>query len=62
LLERQPVSAATAGIPVLVLSTSPRLLEHAREQESLFGNHRYLDRQFDVDALLDHIRQMIGKA
>lgn len=62
LLERLNASAATAGIPVLVLSTSPRLLEVAREQASRYGTHRYLDKPFDVEALLANIRAMIGEA
>jgi CheY-like chemotaxis protein len=62
LLERLHDAAATTGIPVLVLSTSPQLLEKAREQSERYGNHRYLDKPFDVDALLEHIRQMIGVA
>ena len=62
LLEQLHEGAATTGIPVLVLSTSPRLLERAREQAERYGNHRYLDKPFDLDALLDTIREMIGKA
>jgi CheY-like chemotaxis protein len=62
LLERLHESAATTGIPVLVLSTSPRLLEKAREQSERYGTHRYLDKPFDVDALLEHIRAMVGAA
>jgi twitching motility two-component system response regulator PilH len=62
LLERLHREAATTGIPVLVLSTAPRLLEKAREQSERYGNHRYLDKPFDVEGLLEHIRQMIGTA
>jgi DNA-binding response OmpR family regulator len=62
LLERLHESAATAGIPVLVLSTSPQLLERAREQAERYGTHRYLDKPFDVDDMLALIREMIGKA
>jgi twitching motility two-component system response regulator PilH len=62
LLEQLHVEAATSGIPVLVLSTSPRLLETAREQAEQYGSHRYLDKPFDVDTLLTHIREMIGEA
>jgi DNA-binding response OmpR family regulator len=62
LLERLHADAATTGISVLVLSTSPRLLEVAREQAARFGNHRYLDKPFAVDDLLAHIRAMIGEA
>ena len=62
LLEQLHAGAATNDIPVLVLSTSPRMLERAREQAERYGNHRYLDKPFDVDALLTHIREMIGRA
>ncbi len=62
LLEQLHAGAATADIPVLVLSTSPHLLERAREQAERYGNHRYLDKPFDLDAMLDTIREMIGKA
>ena len=62
LLERLHADAHTTGIPVLVLSTSPRLLERAQEQAARYGNHRYLDKPFDVTALLTHIRAMIGEA
>ena len=62
LLEQLHAGATTSGIPVLVLSTSPRLLEKAREQAGRYGNHRYLDKPFDLDALLSHIRAMIGGA
>jgi DNA-binding response OmpR family regulator len=62
LLEQLNESAATTGIPVLVLSTSPRLLAQARELPARYGTHRYLDKPFDVDALLATIREMIGRA
>ena len=62
LLEQLHVAAATSGIPVLVLSTSPHLLQQAREQAERYGNHRYLDKPFDLDALLTTIREMIGEA
>lgn len=62
LLERLHADAATTGIPVLVLSTNAELLEKAREQAARYGNHRYLDKPFDLDAMLSHIRAMIGEA
>jgi DNA-binding response OmpR family regulator len=62
LLEQLNESAATNGIPVLVLSTSPQLLERAQEQAARYGTHRYLDKPFDLDALLANIREMIGEA
>jgi CheY-like chemotaxis protein len=62
LLEQLHAGATTTGIPVLVLSTSPHLLQQAQEQAERYGNHRYLDKPLDVDALLTHIRDMIGEA
>ena len=62
LLEQLHAAAATAGIPVLVLSTSPQLLQKAQEQAERYGTHRYLDKPFELKALLDHIHQMIGEA
>jgi CheY-like chemotaxis protein len=62
LLEELHAAAATNHIPVLVLSTSPRLLERAREQAERYGTHRYLDKPFDLDAMLTNIREMIGEA
>jgi DNA-binding response OmpR family regulator len=62
LLEQLNAAAATTGIPVLVLSTSPRLLALAQEQAARYGTHRYLDKLFALDALLSQIREMIGEA
>lgn len=62
LLEHLDADANTAGIPVLVVSTDPRLLTRARDQAARYGTHRYLEKPFDVDALLSHIREMIGGA
>ena len=62
LLERLHAEAATREIPTLVVSTDPRLLQRAREQAAQYGNHRYLEKPFDLDALLGHIREMIGGA
>ena len=62
LLERLHAEAATNSIPTLVLSTSPHLLEKAQEQSERYGTHRYLDKPFDLDALLGHIREMTGGA
>ena len=62
LLEHLGADANTAGIPVLVVSTNPRLLTRARDQVARYGTHRYLEKPFDVEALLAHIREMIGVA
>jgi CheY-like chemotaxis protein len=60
LLEQLGADADTAGIPVLVLSTDPRLLRQAEEQASRYGNHRYLAKPLDLEAMLTHIQEMIG--
>jgi DNA-binding response OmpR family regulator len=62
LLEQLNAAAATNGIPVLVISTNPHLLEQAREQAARFGTHCYLDKPFSLDDLLAQIRAMIGGA
>lgn len=62
LLERLHAGVSTAGIPVLVVSTSSRLLEEAQEQAVRFGTHRYLVKPFDLDDLLAAIAEMIGVA
>jgi DNA-binding response OmpR family regulator len=62
LLEQLDTDADTAGIPVLVVSTDPRLLSRAQDQAARYGTHRYLEKPFDVEALLTHIREMIGTA
>ena len=62
LLEQLGADADTAAIPVLVVSTDPRLLTRAQEQAARYGTHRYLEKPFDVDALLSTIQEMIGDA
>jgi DNA-binding response OmpR family regulator len=62
LLERLHAGVVTTGIPVIIVSTSPHLLEEAREQAARFGAHRYLVKPFDLDDLLSAVEEMIGKA
>lgn len=62
LLARLHQAASTRNIPVLLLSTTPGLLEKARQQHETFGGDRYLLKPFDLDDLLDNIREMIGEA
>ena len=47
---------------MLVLSTSPHRLLQAQDRAEPSGTHRYLDKPFDLDALLSHIREMLGDA
>lgn len=51
---------STNGIPVLLVSTSPNLLDTAREQHEALGGDRYLDEPFDLDDLLVEVEQLIG--
>ncbi len=60
LLERLHAEATTAVIPVLVTSTTPRLLEEA--QAAGYGTQHYLAKPLDLYALLMAIREMIGDA
>ncbi len=62
LLEQTNAAAATTGIPVLIVSTNPRLLERAQEQAARYGKNRYLIKPFGLEEILTHIRAMIGEA
>ena len=62
LLEQLSADADTAGIPVLVVSTDPGLLERAEEQAARYGSHRYLAKPFDLEAMLTHIQEMLSAA
>ena len=62
LLEQLGADADTAGIPVLVVSTDPRLLEQAQAQAGRYEHHRYLAKPLDLEAMLAAIQEMIGDA
>ena len=62
LLEQINAEAATTGIPVLIVSTDPRLLEKAQEQSERYGKNRCLIKPFSLEEMLTHIREMIGEA
>ena len=62
LLEQLHASAATRGIPVIMVSTSPDLLEKAQAQAERYGTHRVLIKPFDLDDLLGMIHDAIGAA
>ena len=62
LLERLSRDADTRGIPVLVVSTDPRLLQRAQAQADRYGTHRYMDKPLNLDNLLTNIEEMIGEA
>ena len=61
LLRRLHAELATTEIPALVTSTSPALLEEAREQADRYGaNRTFLTKPMDLDELLSTIREMTG--
>ena len=62
LLERLHRDASTTGIPVIIVSTSPQLLERARDQADRFGTHRYLGKPFDLGEMLDMVKDLVGEA
>ena len=62
LLEQLDADADTAGIPVLIVSTDPRLLVRAAEHAARFGKHRFLAKPLDLDAMVKAIQEMIGDA
>jgi chemosensory pili system protein ChpA (sensor histidine kinase/response regulator) len=62
LLEQLNAEAVTTGIPVLIVSTDPRLLNRAQDQAARYGKNRYLIKPFGLDDILNEIREMIGTA
>ena len=52
-----------SDIPVLVTSTSPTLLENARDEATRYGTNRsFLTKPPDLDELVRTIREMVGEA
>jgi CheY-like chemotaxis protein len=62
LLERLTADAATSGIPIIVLSTSPDLLDEARTDPARYGAQRFIRKPFDLEDLLTAIEELIGRA
>jgi CheY-like chemotaxis protein len=54
--------AATQHIPVILVSTSQRLLDRAREEQAARGEDRSLLKPFSLDDLLRMIQDVIGVA
>ncbi len=54
--------AATNQIPVIVVSTSTRLLAKAQDEHVISGGDRYLLKPFDLQDLVQAIRELIGPA
>ncbi|MDP9368316.1 MAG: response regulator [Chloroflexota bacterium] len=62
LLDRLHAEASTNNIPVLVISTDPRLLERARAAASRHGRSAFLAKPFDLEVMLGVIQELIGPA
>jgi DNA-binding response OmpR family regulator len=52
----------TSNIPVLLVSTTERLLDEARAHHEVFGGDRYLVKPFNLDELLSLVGELIGAA
>ncbi len=62
LLERLHAEASTSRIPVIVVSTTPHLLERAKEQSERYAGSHLLAKPFDLEELLGMIRELLGPA
>ncbi len=62
LLEQLQAEAMTRGIPVIVFSADPSLLERARAIETPGGVRRFLEKPFHLTALLALVDELIGPA
>ena len=62
LLEHLHAEAATNEIPVLVVSTDRHLLERARAQAERYGAVDVLSKPFDLDAMVEAVRGLVGGA
>ncbi len=60
LLRRLHAEPATTGIPVLVTSTSPALLDRAREEVWYRTDRSLLTKPMDLGELLATVRRLIG--
>jgi DNA-binding response OmpR family regulator len=60
LLERLQADAATRGIPVILSSAEPHLLEQARGDADRFGHHRIFIKPFDISDLVATVHEIIG--
>lgn len=62
LLERLKTEALTTNIPVIVVSTNQRLLDHVQQDPDLYAGNRYVALPFDLDQLLAAVHALIGTA
>lgn len=46
----------------MVVSTSLKLLERAKDQQDRFGGDKFVAKPFDIDDVLDGVRSLVGDA
>jgi CheY-like chemotaxis protein len=62
LLEQLRAGAATRGIPVILASTDPKLLERAEADTERYGEHESFVKPFSVERVVALIHDVIGPA
>ena len=62
LLDSLHAEAQTRGVPVIVFSTLPALLDRARALDTPGGTRRFLDKPFDIAELLALVEELIRPA
>jgi chemosensory pili system protein ChpA (sensor histidine kinase/response regulator) len=62
LLEQLQADALTRGVPVIVFSTEPALLDRARALPTPGGTRRFLEKPFHLTALMALVEELIGPA
>ena len=62
LLEQLRAGAATRGIPVILASTDPKLLERAQADTGRYGEHETFVKPFDVEKVLALVHEVVGSA
>ena len=62
LLDRLQREAGTRGIPVIITSTAPALLERAEADSARYGGQRLVAKPFDIGVLLRAVEELIGGA
>jgi CheY-like chemotaxis protein len=62
LLEQLGRDAQTNEIPVIVVSTSPQILEDVQTEPDRFGGQWFMGKPLDLDHLLGAIDTLIGEA
>ncbi len=62
LLDRLQDEAGTRGIPVIVTSTDPKLLDRVEADGARSASQRLVAKPFDIGVLLEAVEELIGGA